>query len=461
MRGLPLAYTQSGKRIRYEVRRGWGKRPGEASGIIIGPARSGKGACHRIPMELEFEGSLISLDTKMQGCCITHKRRQRMGQKVGVLAPFPNAIVDPYISHLPHWSINPMDGLNARLPDYGVKCDAIGEGWILPDAQAHDPHWPESGRQVFSGVVMCVNECEPPEKRNLVTVYQKLTGPGFFGYVQEMVAKGNPLINGRLGRLADAHAPKSDEFASILSCVRTALAPMGSQAVMDLFMPSKSRPLLRWQELRKKPMTVYAGLPVQYQSACARVQRMVVTSAIYALLEHTQGLPVLLIMDEFAAMGKMSIIEDTMALSAGLNLTMLPIVQSADQLKGLYGERMNSFLSVAGFQIYLPPRDTFTASLISDLAGMTEFWANSHTVSIDQRTGEPHVSDSISPLGRKLMLPDEVMALGDSDVLLRVAGFPNIILGKNRPYFKDPAYRGMCGKDPYHVQSGFFKRMFS
>ena len=150
-----------------------------------------------------------------------------------------------------------------------------------------------------------------------------------------------------------------------------------------------------------------------------------------------------------------------MALSAGLNLTMLPIVQSADQLKGLYGERMNSFLSVAGFQIYLPPRDTFTASLISDLAGMAEFWENSHTVSIDQRTAEPHVSDSIKPFGRKLMLPDEVMALGDSDVLLRVAGFPNIILGKNRPYFKDPAYRGMCGIDPYHVQSGFSKRMFS
>jgi len=147
----------------------------------------------------------------------------------------------------------------------------------------------------------------------------------------------------------------------------------------------------------------------------------------------------------------MSVIENCMSLSAGMGLTMLPVVQDAGQLKDIYGERMQSFLSMAGYQLFLPPRDPFTAKLISDLAGQGEVIAHSRSVSIDHATGEPHVTDSVSQQPRQVLLPDEVMALGRHEMLIRMENVPDIIRAKRRPYYEDPHYRHLASPDPYHT----------
>ena len=145
----------------------------------------------------------------------------------------------------------------------------------------------------------------------------------------------------------------------------------------------------------------------------------------------------------------MSIVTDVMSQSAGMNLTMMPMVQDASQLKELYGDKLNSFMSVAGFQIFLPPRDYFTAKLISELCGQTEVIAHSQSRNIDRMTGEPNVNDSFSQHGRPLMSPDEVMGLGADEMLIRVENVPDVILAKRKPYYKDSRYRGL-DPDPYH-----------
>jgi type IV secretory pathway TraG/TraD family ATPase VirD4 len=150
-------------------------------------------------------------------------------------------------------------------------------------------------------------------------------------------------------------------------------------------------------------------------------------------------------------MGRLSVIENSMALSAGMGLTMLPVVQSAGALKEIYGEQMQSFLSMAGCQLYFAPRDPFTANLISDLAGQTEVIAHSRSVSIDHKTGEPHVSDTVNQQARKVLLPDEVMALGRHEMLIRMENVPDIIRAKRRPYYEDYHYRRYASPDPYHT----------
>jgi type IV secretion system protein VirD4 len=260
-------------------------------------------------------------------------------------------------------------------------------------------------------------------------------------------------MTARLGRYAPEGASDSRELSGIQSTSITNGKFMANSAILrSLAGAAKGQPELRWRNLRKRPTTVYVILPVRYLNTCKQWFRLVLASALNDLLvEDTKGVPILMMMDEFAQMGRLSVIENSMALSAGMGLTMLPVVQSAGALKEIYGEQMQSFLSMAGCQMFFAPRDPFTANLISDLAGQTEVIAHSRSVSIDHRTGEPHVSDTVNQQPRKVLLPDEVMALGSHEMLIRMENVPDIIRAKRRPYYEDFHYRRYASPDPYHT----------
>lgn len=413
-------------------------------------------------MLLEYEGSAIVLTCKGDLCAITaDHRRKRLKQDVVVLNPF-NVLPD-YIGHLAHCGINPLDSLNPNLDAFGVDCDAQAESIVIAKDGERDPHFSESAQGAVSGAIMGAVKYAPRHKKNLVTVYQTVCGGGFRKFALDMVGRGDALLDGRLGRFAEA-SEDNKEMVSIVSSAITQFRFMGNRAIMHALSPSGGLRMLRWEDLRKRPTTVYVILPVEYLAACSRFLRLALTSAIMRLLAHTSGLPTMLVMDEFAALQHMAIVENTMALSAGLNLTMLPVIQSADQLKAIYGDRMHSFLSCAGCQLFLPPRDPVTARLISELCGQTEVIAQSRSVSIDRSTGEPNVNDSVSQFGRNLMLPDEVAALGADDMLIKVENLPDVIHAKRRPYYANRDYAGLWSPDPYHEgkkkQGGLLRRIF-
>src|SRR3546814_8365524 len=58
--------------------------------------------------------------------------------------------------------------------------------------------------------------------------------------------------------------------------------------------------------------------------------------------------PVLFLLDEFAALGRIEPVERAMGLMAGYGLQLWPILQDMPQLRALYGERAGTFLSNAG-----------------------------------------------------------------------------------------------------------------
>jgi type IV secretion system protein VirD4 len=463
MKGLPIGYTQSGKKIRYEVIRGGKKQPGESSLLLMGPPRSGKNDV-LVPMLMEYEGSAVVLTCKGDLCAVTAEhRRKRLKQDVVVLSPFEIPVLDPYIRHLPRCGINPLESLNPDWDAFGVECDAQAESVVIAKDNEREPHFIESAQGAVSGAIMGTVKYASPEKRNLVTVYEKVCNGGFFDFADDMVGRGDALLDGRLGRFVGQKDNK--EMASIVSSAITQFRFMGNRAIMRALSPSGGLRMLHWEDLRnKRPTTVYVILPVEYLGACARFLRLALGSAIMRLLAHTSGLPVLLMIDEFAALGHMAIIENTMALSAGLNLLMLPVVQSADQLRGLYGERMQGFLSCAGCQIFLPPRDPVSAKLVSDLSGRKEVIAQSRSIGTDPRTGNPVVNDSASQQGVPVLSPDAVAGLGGEDMLIKVESLPDIIHAKHRRYWENPEYVGMLSPDPYHAgknrAGGFWKSFF-
>src|SRR5205807_114882 len=104
----------------------------------------------------------------------------------------------------------------------------------------------------------------------------------------------------------------------------TASLSRASSCALPATLPWNTDTLLRWRDHRKRPSTTYLILPVRYLSSCARWLRLVVASCLNDLLvEEKKGVPIVLLIDEAAALQHMAIIEDCAALCAGMGLTMI------------------------------------------------------------------------------------------------------------------------------------------
>ena len=96
--------------------------------------------------------------------------------------------------------------------------------------------------------------------------------------------------------------------------------------------------------------TVFLCLPPDRLDTYARWLRLLVSQAVTDMARSTARppRPVLFLLDEFAALGRLEPVERAMGLMAGYGLQLWPILQDMHQLKATYGERAGTFMSNAG-----------------------------------------------------------------------------------------------------------------
>ena len=147
--------------------------------------------------------------------------------------------------------------------------------------------------------------------------------------------------------------------------------------------------------------------------------------------------PTLFLLDEFAALGRLEAVERAMGLMAGYGLQLWPILQDLSQLKGLYGPKANTFVANAGVLQTFGVNDLETAEWLSRSLGRETIATETRS----QRAGDDP-GYSVSPMGRELLTPDEVMRLPSHLQLLRLQGRAPIVARKIR-YFEEPAFAGL------------------
>jgi type IV secretion system protein VirD4 len=321
-----------------------------------------------------------------------------------------------------------------------------------------EPHWANSGQAAVSGLVMSLVTLRPESERNLVRLYQILTGPDFFPFVRWAMKSGHPLIANRLGRFAARKAEENAELRSIISTAITQLNFLGNTAIAKSLNPSG--PSLRFSTLRETPSTVFLILPTKYLSACAKWFRLVVQSAMWELLrEGSAGrVQCLAMLDEFAQLGVMPILSDMMGIGRGYGIQLWPVLQDLNQLVELYPKRWETFLGNAGAQLFFAPRDNFSARWISEKCGQSEIAVPRlyHSpVEMWQQEGREEnpmgLGVHVDQIPRPLMLPHEVAYMGGDELLVFGENLGGIILGGRKSYLKTPEYAGMYDPDPYHA----------
>lgn len=152
------------------------------------------------------------------------------------------------------------------------------------------------------------------------------------------------------------------------------------------------------------------------------------------MLEHKHRL--LMLLDEFPALGKMGGIEQSEGFLAGYGIKLMIIAQDINQINSLYGKD-NYVISNCQVQIYHAPSDNNSARYLSDKLGnktekQTSTSRNSVILPMPNSFNDSYMS-------RPLMYADEVSRLSDKKLLLFCKGLAPICCNKIR-YFEDEVF---------------------
>ncbi|MCK8787852.1 type IV secretory system conjugative DNA transfer family protein [Roseomonas sp. NAR14] len=209
-----------------------------------------------------------------------------------------------------------------------------------------------------------------------------------------------------------------------------------------------------WRDLRDGSATMFLVLPPDRMGAYSRWLRLLVAQAVAELARAPQrsgAPPVLLLLDEFAALGRLEPVLQAAGLMAGLGLQLWPILQDLAQLRAAYGESAPTFLANAGLVQVGAPADLETATWLSRTLGNATVEYATATAGTSRPagwlplgSGGTSVSEGTAThlAARPLLTPDEAMRLPPhAQVLLRPGKAPALAL-KLR-HFADPEFRGL------------------
>src|SRR6266478_5237764 len=197
------------------------------------------------------------------------------------------------------------------------------------------------------------------------------------------------------------------------------------------------------RELRRSRMTVYVRI-----APSRLAEARVVLNVFWTLLinVNTRELPeddrtlkhqVLVVLDEFPALGHVAVLAKGVGYLAGYNLRFLTIAQSISQLNEIYGANGARTLATNhALQIVFAPREQHDANEYSAMLGYLTAVSVSRSKSSAGRGGS---SVNRTEHRRALMLPQELKELGpDRQIVLYENTKP--ILAEKIFYYRDPEF---------------------
>ncbi|MBS7533236.1 IncP-type conjugal transfer protein TraG, partial [Ancylobacter sonchi] len=194
----------------------------------------------------------------------------------------------------------------------------------------------------------------------------------------------------------------------------------------------------------KAPSTLYLVVPPSDINRTKPLIRLLLNQIGRRLTEDLQAKGgrhrLLLMLDEFPALGRLDFFESALAFMAGYGLKAFLIAQSLNQIEKAYGPN-NSILDNCHVRVSFATNDERTAKRVSDALGTaTEMKAMKNYAGHRLSPWLGHLMISRSETARPLLTPGEIMQLPPTDEIVMVAGTPPIRAKKAR-YYEDPRFR--------------------
>jgi type IV secretion system protein VirD4 len=407
------------------------------------PAGGGKGIAALIPNLLSYPGNCVIVDTKGElFAAAAEHRRKRFGKKIYRLDPF--GVCGPGGD-----TLNPFQYIDEKKEDFLDRVRAFANPLIIRQPDEKQPHFNDMAELMLIALSAFVCGCQHDrERRHLGTVRGIAASRDIYFQAVELMQKteaGHGVIKRLAGQLS---FPAAEEQGSIFSTFARQTQFLDSLPVARNVAASSFDPL----ELKTGNADLYLILPHDMLVPLQRLQRLWINTVMGRI---TSGKPdesrrVLWLLDEMAHIGRMQAIEDAVTLYRGMGIRLWFIFQSLGQLKTTFGEKAPTILDNIGSQQYFGINSYETAEEISKRIGTATIGtvsANSSTSSSRPTGGQGeggNVSTSSgvthNEIGRRLLLPEEVLTLPDDITLIFHKNLP-VIPARLVKYFEAPEFK--------------------
>lgn len=195
----------------------------------------------------------------------------------------------------------------------------------------------------------------------------------------------------------------------------------------------------------KRPVTLYLVVPPSDISRTKPLIRLILNQLGRRLTEDlsagSERQRLLLLLDEFPALGRLDFFESALAFMAGYGIKAFLIAQSLNQIEKAYGPN-NAILDNCHVRVCFATNDERTAKRISDSLGTaTELRAMKNYAGHRLSPWLGHLMVSRTETARALLTQGEIMQLPDADEIVMLAGAHPVRAKKVR-YYADPRLAG-------------------
>jgi len=405
--------------------------------LAFAPTRSGKGVGLVVPTLLSWTESVVVHDIKGENWQLT----------AGWRSQFSHCIL-----------FNPTDIRSARYnpllevrkgPNEVRDVQNIADILVDPEgALERRNHWEKTSHALLVGAILHVLYAE--QEKTLARVASFLSDPlrSFEHTLRAMMGTNHlgtlkqPVVHPVVASAAREVLNKShNERSGVLS---TAMSFLG------LYRDPTAAAITSTCDWRisdlvdaANPVSLYLVVPPSDISRTKPLVRLILNQIGRHLTEKLEGdhakrrkHQLLMMLDEFPALGRLDFFETALAFMAGYGIRAYLIAQSLNQISKAYGEN-NSILDNCHVRIAFSSNDERTAKRISDALGTTtEQRAQRNYAGHRLSPWLAHVMVSRQETARPLLTPGEVMQLPASDELVLISGLAPIRAQKLH-YYRD------------------------
>jgi type IV secretion system protein VirD4 len=394
--------------------------------LVEAPTRSGKGVGIVIPNLLSWQGSVVVLDVKRENFDASAGFRAHYGQDVFLFNPTDRQGRTA--------RYNPLAFIDRSDPDdIIIELQKIAT-MLFVAPERGEAFWANGARTGFAGVGAWLAETSE-EPLTMGAIYRHLTeGDARSFFKKELADPKLNLSTGCRTALSDFAGGSDNSFADIKKTITNALG-LWLNPLVDAATSASDFDL---RDIRKRHISIYLGVSPDELDRIAPLYNLLFQQLIdlnvRELPDDTTPVPVLLILDEFARLGRASVIASAFSYVAGYGIRLLPVIQSRSQLRGVYGEHVaDEIVANCGVEVAFTPKELRVANELSERIGYVG--QDSVTKSLTINGLLANRSKSISEQRRALMLPQELMQFPADRLILLRGGIPPII-GDKIFYFK-------------------------
>jgi type IV secretion system protein VirD4 len=412
--------------------------------MAFAPTRSGKGVGLVVPTLLSWPGSAVIHDIKGENWTLTAGWRSRFSHCL---------LFNPTDARSAAY--NPL--LEVRRGMHEVR-DVQNIADILVDPEGaleRRNHWEKTSHALLVGAILHVlyagedktlrgvaNFLSDPACPFEITLHRMMT-------TRHLGESPHPVVASAAREVLN----KSDnERSGVLSTAMSFLGLYRDPTVAEV----TSRCDWRIADLisAEHPVSLYLVVPPSDISRTKPLIRLILNQIGRRLTESLDGSDgiarkhqLLLMLDEFPALGRLDFFESALSFMAGYGLRAFLIAQSLNQIDKAYGQN-HSILDNCHVRIAFATNDERTAKRISEALGTaTELRAQRNYAGHRLAPWLGHLMVSRQETARPLLTPGEVMQLPPDDEVVMVSGHPPIKAKKIR-YYSDANFKSRVQAPP-------------